>query len=271
MSLCVCGNQIKSSGKKFCSHECYSKSLIVPKVLFTCNHCQAERLIRPCEAKRLKGYCKKCFPEYCKTIKETRKKPQRRITTYGIKKCEVCEKEFEYKVNQKRNKKTCGIECGRKLSVIALNGISNEIRKAAAVKRSSSEKWKRYVISITGENNKRFKGTKRNRNENYLLKAWRKNVFMRDFYTCQHCQQKSGKLEAHHIKEWAKHPDLRYDISNGITLCYDCHNKVHGKTKKEKTYHCISCGCLKTNCRRKMCKSCGAKNRVVNEEKKQNI
>ena len=54
-------------------------------------------------------------------------------------------------------------------------------------------------------------------------KQWRSNVFQRDCWTCQTCQAKGVYLEAHHIKAWAKYPDLRYALSNGVTLCLPCH------------------------------------------------
>lgn len=57
-------------------------------------------------------------------------------------------------------------------------------------------------------------------------KIWRKTVFERDDYTCQECLQKGGKLEADHIKEWSNFSELRYELSNGRTLCHECHKKT---------------------------------------------
>ena len=59
-------------------------------------------------------------------------------------------------------------------------------------------------------------------------KKWRMAVFQRDNWICQTCgvRSKVGEpvyLEAHHIKSWAKYPKLRYEVNNGITLCYSCH------------------------------------------------
>lgn len=58
-------------------------------------------------------------------------------------------------------------------------------------------------------------------------KSWRKKVFERDNYTCQHCQQVGGELNAHHIKPFAKFKELRYEVSNGLTLCVECHRQEH--------------------------------------------
>lgn len=59
---------------------------------------------------------------------------------------------------------------------------------------------------------------------------WRKSVYLRDNYTCQHCGSKK-ELQAHHIIPWKNTKNrkwLRYDIDNGITLCRSCHLKAHG-------------------------------------------
>jgi len=61
---------------------------------------------------------------------------------------------------------------------------------------------------------------------------WRSDVFTRDNWTCQTCGKRSqiGEkvyLEAHHVKGWAKYKKLRYDVENGVTLCYECHRLTH--------------------------------------------
>ena len=41
---------------------------------------------------------------------------------------------------------------------------------------------------------------------------------------------KCGKLDdlhSHHIKPKSMYPELMFDLSNGITLCYSCHKKEH--------------------------------------------
>jgi hypothetical protein len=61
---------------------------------------------------------------------------------------------------------------------------------------------------------------------------WRKAVLAKDNYTCQICGIRGGELSAHHKKEWATHPELRYDVNNGDCLHYDCHMELHGLKKK---------------------------------------
>lgn len=64
---------------------------------------------------------------------------------------------------------------------------------------------------------------------------WRKAVFERDDYTCVFCFAKGGQLHADHIKPFAYYPELRFELSNGRTLCVDCHKATptYGFHKKE--------------------------------------
>jgi len=55
---------------------------------------------------------------------------------------------------------------------------------------------------------------------------WRTSVFERDAYTCQICGQVGKKIQADHIEPWSTHPELRFELSNGRTLCVPCHIKT---------------------------------------------
>lgn len=71
-------------------------------------------------------------------------------------------------------------------------------------------------------------------------KIWRRNVFIRDDFTCQRCSTKGGSLQAHHkiafkdilimnnIKtaEEAIKCDMLWNIDNGVTYCRGCHIRV---------------------------------------------
>lgn len=59
------------------------------------------------------------------------------------------------------------------------------------------------------------------------FKEWRISVFKRDKYTCQDCNEIGGTLHAHHILPFATYKELRFEITNGKTLCYKCHKKYH--------------------------------------------
>ena len=58
-------------------------------------------------------------------------------------------------------------------------------------------------------------------------KLWHKSCIQRDFFTCQKCNQSGGKLEVHHINNFAEFPEIRFAIDNGIALCKKCHKEFH--------------------------------------------
>lgn len=64
-------------------------------------------------------------------------------------------------------------------------------------------------------------------------KGWRKEVWLRDNFKCKignpDCK---GRIEAHHILGWKDHPELRYDINNGITLCHAHHPRKRAEEKR---------------------------------------
>ena len=71
---------------------------------------------------------------------------------------------------------------------------------------------------------------------------WRKKIYERDNFTCQMCEDNRGhNLQAHHKKSFAEiiqENDIKnfneslkckelWSIDNGVTLCKDCHKKIH--------------------------------------------
>lgn len=59
---------------------------------------------------------------------------------------------------------------------------------------------------------------------------WRRDVFIKDAYTCVCCGDNSGgNLVAHHILNYSEYVDLRTDVSNGTTLCSVCHKGFHDR------------------------------------------
>ena len=87
-----------------------------------------------------------------------------------------------------------------------------------------------YGFRYEGKNHSNFKINSRKKTNRGKENSWRKKVISRDKAICQHCY-KSGKniiLVAHHIKSFENYPKLRWSVENGLTLCIDCHYKVHG-------------------------------------------
>ncbi len=103
------------------------------------------------------------------------------------------------------------------------------------VHKKSTQKYcskKCQGLSMRDEKHPNWIGTiDRRRTTRIEYKEWRINVFKRDNYTCQYCLTRGGFINAHHIKPWAKFPNLRFDINNGLTLCKDCHLEVHRKKR----------------------------------------
>lgn len=67
-------------------------------------------------------------------------------------------------------------------------------------------------------------------------KTWRTSIFERDDYTCQKCGARNNKgngsavkLNAHHLDGWHWFEEGRFDVNNGVTLCYGCHMDFHDK------------------------------------------
>ena len=171
--------------------------------------------------------------------------------------CLICNKEFSDYPSQFKARpnwyKYCSIECSAKarskkvkreclrcdnsfevkLSVIKRgHGIfcSYKCKKESQKGQLAWNKGK-HLPQITGKNHWNWQGgitpiniKLRNSLE---YEEWRKACMERDLYTCQDCEEIGGELQVDHIKPFALHPELRFDLNNGRTLCKNCHLKTN--------------------------------------------
>lgn len=133
--------------------------------------------------------------------------------------------------------------------------LSDEHKKAMGLsrrgKKQSPELIQKRIAPLIGrkrsdEVKEKLRLAQKKRYENHVYKTdesklarvkpeykfWREQVYNRDDWTCQKCHIKGGKLHPHHIRNFSEFTDLRYDVSNGITLCTTHHiefHKIYGK------------------------------------------
>jgi 5-methylcytosine-specific restriction endonuclease McrA len=97
-----------------------------------------------------------------------------------------------------------------------------------------TKEWREKVsLANSGSNHWNWKGginsSNRIMRNSTRHKEWSLAVFQRDHFSCKCCgiHGQRGKIVAHHIIPWSLNKELRFDVSNGITLCKKCHCAIH--------------------------------------------
>jgi hypothetical protein len=108
-------------------------------------------------------------------------------------------------------------KCGT-LSKISLNNFL--AGKDCWECRNNKISEKKKSPHLTDEEREELRNTKE-------YKDWRIAVYRKDNFTCRCCGTIGKDLNAHHIKNFADNRDLRIDVSNGVTLCVECHREFH--------------------------------------------
>lgn len=123
---------------------------------------------------------------------------------------------------------------------IATNNVFSIGNKLGALRKGKKmpESWR---LTQLGSQNPNWKGGTtplfKKIRKSFEYEAWRKSIFERDNYQCQFCGQVGGILHADHIKPFAFYEDLRFELSNGRTLCVPCHKKTETYGYKAVSWH----------------------------------
>ena len=109
------------------------------------------------------------------------------------------------------------LSCAGKAKTFSKQHRQNLSRALMGIKRPN----------LLGSNNHAWKGgvtpLHRKLRTSFEYEDWRRKVFERDDYSCQECGDRGAYLHADHIKRFADYPELRFEVSNGQTLCIECH------------------------------------------------
>ena len=119
----------------------------------------------------------------------------------------------------------CICDCGN-FAYIPGNNLVQNLTKSCGCLRKETMRAKKGPLHPCWDSEK----TDEEREDTRMYpkyKEWRLEVYQRDGFTCQKCGKVGGVLNAHHIEGYANNPELRTELSNGITLCKDCHGDYH--------------------------------------------
>ncbi len=165
---------------------------------------------------------KKASEETKKKMSETAKKNNRKPPSWKGKK-HTSETKKKISESQKGEKHH---NYGKHLTMAHRGNISK------AISGEKCYKWRGGISLLTHRIRESFKN-----------RQWISDVFSRDNFTCNICGTRGCYLHAHHIKSFnsilqyyeiitlgeALNCAELWNINNGITLCKECHKKIHKK------------------------------------------
>lgn len=176
------------------------------------------------------------------------------------KNCLICGKEYKTKPVLAEKSKYCSYACLGKSKTLTNSGENHknyvhgvvrekECQKCGVVfKQRAKEPLQNFLkrkfcskpcadaggFRFSGEDHHNYNpNADRRKNRGFEFYKWADAVKSRDGMRCVKCGTSDNEMQAHHVKPWNLFPDLRYEVSNGITVCAPCHWKIHATAENE--------------------------------------
>ena len=152
------------------------------------------------------------------------KKYIRKERTGTNKTCPECSNLFYVAKGQVVRRKYCSKKC-----LFASDKWREEIHQRQTGKSVKEETKEKLSRIFRGENSSLWMGGRglvsKSLRQRPEYNQWRRSVLKRDNYSCINCGSQN-KLNADHIVPVVEDESLVFEISNGRTLCWSCHNEV---------------------------------------------
>lgn len=194
----VCPSRIKIGKGKFCSRVCKNFFQIGKDSFF-----KGKKHTKESKAKM----------RLARLGKKTSEETKRRLSK--VLKGRIFSEEHKKKLSESAEKRKVPREVRDKISKTLRGHIPwNKDKPFLAIRGENNPNWKNGISRI-----------------NQLIRAsfeynqWKKEIKKRDNYTCQICGIQKGYLHSNHIKKFSDYPNLRFELTNGITICRNCDNR----------------------------------------------
>lgn len=208
-----------SSTTKYCSRACQAAAQRTTSYLQVCEWCGKDFLHR--KNKHCSTACAKAHRDAKLTDSGKRKRLAKDRKALGV-------QPTIGQPKKPRQLRTCEV-CGKGMLLLpsqvahGTKYCSRECYGIAVGERQKGDKHHMYKDGKSAERESVRQALRKHKS----YKKWRTDVFERDEYCCRSCRATGVELHAHHVVPWVDDPKLRLKVSNGVTLCDECHRLWH--------------------------------------------
>lgn len=190
----VCDSSFKvkpyrEDSAKYCSKGCQHKSMESENVEISCDNCGNLFSVKPSRRKTARFCSNSCYNSVKSELFSGENAAGWEGGRLSSKYCDFCDEEFHFYESREDTARFCSPDCRHRELSELLSGDVQSVRNSAEYNR------------------------------------WRKSVISRD-KECVECGE-SDNLHAHHIVPVEEDKSLATELSNGKTLCRECHSKKH--------------------------------------------